>query len=190
MGRLFILAALIIGKSAFASSLVMVICSIPYPGGGYQAQADAYSASCDVESGYPLAGQFAIASGAWNDSGWSGYAGTCCDSDVVASSVSTFTETFTVPTLVTFTADLIGQWAQVYGSFNCESTDSNNECYDVETLPPGTYSFGLTVYDSEEGVASAALSFAGETPEPATLVLVVAAVPLLLFGTRRAGRIR
>jgi hypothetical protein len=169
------------GASSVTSS-----CSIPYVGGGDQTQTGISAAACDVESVFPLAGQSAVANGSWDSSGASGYAEACCLSDVFATSVITFDETFAAPTVVTFEAVLSGNVSYINGSlgsltFSCQGQGSENQCYDVETLMPGSYTGQFTAYDSEQGSATGSLSFASQVPEPATIWLTVSAFLLCLW---------
>lgn len=174
----------LVGVPAFASTIsnATVTCSVPYIGGGYQTQTDPTSASCDVLSGYPLAGQSAVATGKIS-SGLSGYAEACCESSVIATSNSSFTESFMAPTVLSWniSTEVTGEWASVSLSdgttyFDSCQGSSTAECSGsgTVTLSPGEYTFSLNVSDSEQGSASgsAILSTSAECPEPGTTWLV------------------
>ena len=192
--RCLVIAFVLVGVPAFASTITntTVTCSVPYPGGGYQSQTDPTSASCDVLSGYPLAGQSAVASGTVGN-GMSGYAEACCESSVIATSNSSFTESFLAPTVLSWTlsAEVTGEWASVslsdgttyfdlcQGALTASCGDSG-----TITLSPGEYTFSLYVGDSEGGSAggSAILSVSSECPEPGTVWLLASVLLLVPCG--------
>ena len=185
---------LVIAAPTFAGTITTVACSITGPGGGFQTQTDPNSASCDLLSGPPLSGQSAVANGTVTDGGMSmsGYAEVCCSIDVFASSDSSFTESLTVPTILSWSlsANVGGEWSSVFLSdgianfASCQGAININGCSNSGTiaLSPGDYTFSMSVYDSEEGNASGSGSFGLTSPEPGTVGLVAS---VLLLGLCR-----
>jgi hypothetical protein len=163
MNRLFLtafllMAVLLMGTPAFGSTIIVVTCSIPYPGGGYQTQTDLFDASCNLQSGFPLGGQGAVAEGSVADGSFSGIVFACCLSSVEATLSSSFTESFNVPTVLSwsFSGSVIGGFAYVALSgggmglgycdeFNQSGCDNSGETM----LSPGGYTFDFTTHVSE-----------------------------------------
>jgi hypothetical protein len=150
-----LLAAFVVAGQTFASTIVTVVCSIPTT---TQTQTGAASASCDASQTFPSAN--AIANGTASLWSLSGSVAANYNELAYASSDSSFTASFSVPTILTWDlgAD-VGPFGYAYFDLggvtvNCQYLDPP-ACYPpiVETLLPGTYTFSMDVYNSEEGGA-------------------------------------